>query len=212
MRHGELRTVVCNMLLLEMAVWLSFIGGLAAKAYDDLKDNTMLREFRNKTFEEFLKGIHYISFTGVSIGDPMFFYIQVVANSLNHIANADAYKEPYEHSLLFSFLIMFFVLNNTAMTSVSFLESVVLISFCIWMYIEPIVFRLFVGDDEVSHGKMYSRTFFLLQCMIVVFLGISKTTSNLFSYAAGYFVLSALVQYYSLYIKKKSSVTEDATA
>ena len=197
--------LVNNILLLEMAAWLSFLGGLAAKAYDDLNDNHMLEEFRNSTFEEFLKGTHYISFTGVSIGDPMFFYVSYIANVLNHVANEDAYKEPYEYSLLLSFLIIFLILHDTRTPRVSLLESAILILFCMGMYLEPVVFRLFFGNEEVSHGKMYSRTFFLLYSMFITVLGISKTTSNVFSYAAGYFALSVIVQYYSLYVKNKPS-------
>ena len=199
-----------------MSLWLSFLGGLSAKAYDDLNDNYKLKHFRNDTFEEFLKGIHYISFTGVSISDPMFFYVSYIGNVLHHFANKDAFSEPYEYSLLFSFPILFFIIyKNTKISRPSFLEYIFFIIFCVSMYLEPIFARVFLdradefSPDEFSRGKLFTRIILVLFCILYIFFDVSGTVSNIYSYMAGYLGLSAIVQYYSLYINKESPLDNE---
>jgi hypothetical protein len=204
-----------------MSLWLSFLGGLSAKAYDDLNDNYKLKHFRNDTFEEFLKGIHYISFTGVSISDPIFFYVNYIGNLLNHFANKDAFSESYEYSLLFSFPILFFMIyQSTKISRPSFLEYIFFIIFLVGMYVEPILARVFfdIPDEnssgefssgEFSHGKLFTRIIFVLFCILYIFFDVSGTVSNIYSYMAGYLGLSAIVQYYSLYINKESPLDNE---
>lgn len=194
-----------------MSLWLSFLGGLAAKAYDDLNDNYKLKHLRNDTFEEFLKGIHYISFTGVSISDPIFFYVNYIGNVLHHFANKDAFSESYEYSLLFSFPILFFIIyKSTKISRPSFLEYIFFIILCAGMYLEPTIARVFFdrpdkfSPDEYSRGKLYTRFIGILYCILCVFFDVSGTVSNIYSYTAGYLGLSAIVQYYSLYVNKES--------
>ena len=55
-----------------MSLFLSCLAGTSCKLYDDLSDNPFLQQFKNDTFMEFLKGIHYISFTALSIDEPIF--------------------------------------------------------------------------------------------------------------------------------------------
>ena len=83
----------------------AFLGGLSCKLYDDLNDNIVLKKFCNATFMEYLKGIHYVSFVSVSMNDPLFFIICYIGCFINHIRDGDAFKEPYEHSLLYSFIL-----------------------------------------------------------------------------------------------------------
>jgi hypothetical protein len=214
-----------------MSLWLSFLGGLSAKAYDDLNDNYKLKHFRNDTFEEFLKGIHYISFTGVSISDPMFFYVSYIGNVLNHFANKDAFSESYEYSLLFSFPILFFMIyQSTKISRPSFLEYIFFIIFCVSMYLEPIFARVFLdrvdefspdefspdefspdefSPDDFSRGKLFTRIILVLFCILYIFFDVSGTVSNIYSYMAGYLGLSAIVQYYSLYINKESPLDNE---
>ena len=94
----------------------AFLGGLSCKLYDDLNDNIVLKKFYNTTFMEYLKGIHYISLVSVSIDDPLFFIIFYIGCFLNHLRDGDAFKEPYEHSLLYSFILLFIILDYTKIT------------------------------------------------------------------------------------------------
>ena len=201
-----------------MSLWLSFLGGLSAKAYDDLTDNYKLKHFRNDTFEEFLKGIHYISFTGVSISDPMFFYINYIANVLNHLGNKDAYSKSYEYSLLLSFPLLFFIIyQSTKISRPSFLEYIIFIIFFLSMYLEPILGRVFFerpdefSPGEFSRGKLFTRIIIVLASILFIIFDVSRTVSNMYSYVAGYLGLSVIVQYYSLYINKESPLDNDVS-
>jgi len=185
-----------------MSFWLSLLAGLFCKTYDDIKDNNILKSFRNDTLLEYLKGMHYILFTIVSINDPMFFYINYIMNVLNHIKNNNAYSAAYEYSLLFSFPILFLIVSIPS--SPTFLEYIIFIYLCIGMYIEPIISKFYWGDEEVSHFKLYFRISVLLFVLLIIYLDISKTVNNCIYYFLGYIGLSIIVQCYSLYINKKS--------
>jgi hypothetical protein len=55
---------------------LAIIAGLFAKLYDDIYDNEKLIEYKTEFNLEFLKGIHYITFTTICLSEPLFFIIQ----------------------------------------------------------------------------------------------------------------------------------------
>ena len=58
-----------------MNIWLPILGGAACKLYDELEDNIYLKQFKTALLMEGIKGLHYISYTVVSILDPLFFII-----------------------------------------------------------------------------------------------------------------------------------------
>ena len=177
----------------------AFLGGLSCKLYDDLNDNIVLKKFYNTTFMEYLKGIHYISLVSVSIDDPLFFIIFYIGCFLNHLRDGDAFKEPYEHSLLYSFILLFIILDYTKITNDVGLTDIIIFSvFLFSMFIEKVVMHYFVQDGEFSTLKLKLRTLAFITCTMSFLLCKSKSTKHLFTYLTGYVILSILIQYYSL--------------
>lgn len=183
-----------------MSIFVSLLGGLSAKAYDDLHDNTVLHKFKNATLMEYLKGLHFITFITVSIDDPLFFIVSYVANIFNYIGNKDAFSEAYEYSLLYSFIILFGIVDYTKIQLNSVIDILLFVSMCITMCLEPIIMRHFLQNSEFSYVKLIFRILFLLCSFVSYMLGTSKTAKYLFSYCMGYFIISVLVQGYSLII------------
>ena len=91
--------------------------------------NIVLQKFRKDTFMEFLKGIHYISLTSISIKEPLFFIIFCIAIVLNYFGNREEYSDPYERSLLYSFLLLFFILDYKKITNICLFDKLLLLSF-----------------------------------------------------------------------------------
>jgi hypothetical protein len=177
----------------------AFLGGLSCKLYDDLNDNIVLKKFYNTTFMEYLKGIHYISLVSVSIDDPLFFIIFYIGCFLNHLRDGDAFKEPYEHSLLYSFILLFIILDYTKITNDVGLTDIIIFSvFFFSMFIEKVVMHYFVQDSEFSTSKLIIRMLALICVVLSFLLCKSKSTKHLFTYLTGYVILSILIQYYSL--------------
>lgn len=177
----------------------AFLGGLSCKLYDDLNDNIVLKKFYNTTFMEYLKGIHYISLVSVSIDDPLFFIIFYIGCFLNHLRDGDAFKEPYEHSLLYSFILLFIILDYTKITNDVGLTDIIIFSvFLFSMFIEKVVMHYFVQDSEFSTSKLIIRMLALICVVLSFLLCKSKSTKHLFTYLTGYVILSILIQYYSL--------------
>jgi hypothetical protein len=189
--------------------FIALLGGLAAKLYDDLSDNKMLKKYRNKTFIEFLKGIHYITFTTISIYEPLFYIIHLIANVINYIANMDAYNPPYEHSLLYSFLILFFILDYSKITSICLMDKILTISFITSMFFEPIIMFYFLKNSEFSFEKMIIRSIMAFNVFIAYLLSTSNTVKYTFAYCFGYLFCSAVIQAYSVYKKNKKLKIKD---
>jgi hypothetical protein len=183
--------------------FISFLGGLSAKMYDDFSDNNLLQKFHNKTFMEFLKGIHFISFTTASIQEPLFFIVSYLANVLNYFGNYDAYSEHYEYSLLFSFLLLFAIIDYTKITAVNLFDKILILCFCSIMFLEPILLRRFFQNSEFSLQKMIMRITMLVFAMIFYVFATSMPMKYIYAYIIGYFVFSVGVQCYSLHATKK---------
>jgi hypothetical protein len=187
-------------------MWLALLSGMSAKAYDDLHDNPRLRQFKSDTLMEYLKGIHYISLTVLSLDDPLFFYIFVVANILHHLTNNKGYNNPYEHSLLYSFLLLFLLILPPTM-NLEFIDCVLAICACVSMWLEPFLSKYLLKDKEFSVLKLVTRVLMLLSTSVWLYLAKSKTMKYLVSYFVGYFIVSSVVQYYSVLKKLKSTST-----
>ena len=185
-----------------MSILVSLLGGLSGKAYDDLHDNTLLHKFKNATLMEYLKGLHFITFTTVSIDDPLFFIVSYVANICNYVGNKDAFSEAYEYSLLYSFIILFGIIDYAKIQPNSIIDILLLVAMCITMFLEPVIMRHFLQNSEFSYVKLIFRIIFLVCSFVSYMLGTSKTAKYLFSYCMGYFIISVLVQGYSWIITK----------
>lgn len=191
--------------------FLSFLAGLSAKMYDDLNDNFLLQPFHHQTFLEFLKGIHFISFTAVSIQDPLFFIISCIANVLHYFGNREGYSEHYEHSLLYSFLLLFIILDFRKINDIHTLDKWFLLVSCLGFLLEPFLMRYYFQNSEFSYSKMMIRTLLCILTSIMYFMTTSISVKHFFSYCIGYGVFSTIVQYYSLTYEhiKQNQVKED---
>ena len=176
---------------------LATIAGFACKLYDDIYDNEKLVDYKTGFNLELLKGIHYITFTIVCLSEPLFFIIQVIINSLNNLSNKVAYVEPYEHSLLYSFLILFFIIDYKKIIMTLY-DLAPFFAVACSLYVEP-----FVLKSEYSVFKLGVRLFVVCYSIIVSLLPFSKGITYISLYAVGYFVCSVFVQIHSLDLTSK---------
>jgi len=205
-------------------IFISFYSGLACKLYDDLQDNYLLENFKNNTFMEYLKGIHYILITTLSIENPLFFIFFYLGNFFNYLSNPIAFYEPYEHSLIYSFLLLVMLFDYTKITNIYFFDYILIGLLFLINFFEPL-FEKFLHkinsqplvdnnsidlnsnlEKEFSYSKLYTRLFFLIVSILYCFLSQSATTFYIYCYFSGYFLVSVLVQYYS--INKNSEKTD----
>jgi hypothetical protein len=176
---------------------IALLAGAAAKLYDDLEDNNLLQEFRNNTFMEFLKGLHYITFTTVSVEEPLFFIIQYVMNIAHCFANKEGYSKPYEHSLLYSFFLLFIIIDYKKITSSCIIDILQSILFILGMIFEPIAMKILCENSEYSFIKLIFRCFLIL-CASILLYFFTKSNRYIIAYYIGYMFVSVLVQLYSL--------------
>ena len=177
---------------------IALLAGTAAKLYDDLEDNNFLQKFRNNTLMEFLKGIHYILFMSLSIEEPLLFIIQYVLNILNSFVSKESFSKPYEHSLLYSFLLVFLIIDYKKITALYLYDKLIIIALILMAVSEPLIGT--AVKDEYSFTKLISRVmgmvFLIIQCYFIRSNGLKYLTIE----CIGYLFISVLVQLYSLYL------------
>jgi len=188
-----------------MSLLIPLVGGFSAKLYDDIDDNPLLRKFRNKTFIEFLKGLHFISFTTVSIYEPLFFILSYLSNMANCASNPIAYSKSYEHSLGYSFLLLFFIIDYQKIKWIGTIDMIMVITMVIATFIEPIIMTQYFKNSEFSFTKMIFRMLILNGMILFCLLSTSTVVQYFFAYFIGYFLCSSMVQYYSVHHKKEDS-------
>ena len=201
------------------------IGGISAKLYDDIVDEGFEV---NDTFKEALKGAQWITLALASIGDFNYSIITYVINFLNHWANPEAYKFPYEFSLLCLYPI-FILLSFHTRKSLTLMDYLITLSMCLAMFIEPMIIienasyrKLIIRSSSVAVFicavifGLYFNTFssflnldyFTLYFNLpTISLNISTAVLKLLFYGIGYFATSSLFQIYL--INKSASVKED---
>ena len=181
---------------------IALIAGIAAKLYDDLEDNELLQKFHNNTLIEFLKGIHYITFTSLSIEEPVFFIIQYLCNIVYQFGNNEAYNKPYEKSLLYSFLLLFVIIDYKKIISICLIDKLIIILSVVCFALEPIFFIYDSKYSEYSFSKIKVRCFLTILYTILHYLSRSGTLKCITAYFVGYLFISFLVQCYSVRIEK----------
>ena len=187
---------------------IALLGGASAKLYDDLEDNMLLQKHRNRTLMEILKGIHFISFISLSIEEPLFFIIQYLCNILHHFGNKEAYNKPYEHSLLYSFVLLFFIIDYKKITNFCISDKLISIIGIIFFAIEPLFG--FDTTSEYSFSKMICRVIGMIVITIQYYFSRSNSIKYFITYFMGYVVVSILVQCYSLRVEKLEAKEEEA--
>jgi hypothetical protein len=191
---------------------IALFAGIASKLYDDLEDNNFLQKFRNNTLMEFLKGLHYISFTTISVEEPMFFIIQYVMNIAHSFGNKEGYNKPYEQSLLYSFFLLFIIIDYKKVTSFCVIDMLQCIIFILGATFETIAMKFLCTNSEYSFNKLIFRCFCILFLTILLyFFTKSNTFKFIIAYLIGYLFISVLVQLYSLYLLRmeKEEVKEE---
>ena len=191
-----------------MSSLIALLGGASAKLYDDLEDNMLLQKHRNRTLMEILKGIHFISFISLSIEEPLFFIIQYLCNILHHFGNKEAYNKPYEHSLLYSFVLLFFIIDYKKITNFCISDKLISIIGIIFFAIEPLFG--FDTTSEYSFSKMICRVIGMIVITIQYYFSRSNSIKYFITYFMGYVVVSILVQCYSLRVEKLEAKEEEA--
>ena len=174
----------------------SLIAGIACKLYDDLKDNPLLKKYRNKTLMEALKIVHAMFFTIISLKDSTFYYIFCLSIVLNIVSNPTAYTNPYECSMLWVYPLLFFFMKSP--TGISKLDTVLILMFLCTNIIES-----YYSQEEYSYVKCVIRLYFCLLSFVCYFLSTSSSLHYLMAYFVGYFGVSFCVQLYSVSNSKR---------
>jgi hypothetical protein len=149
---------------------------------------------------EILKGLHYISFTAASIEEPLFFIIQYLCNIVHSFGNKEAYSKPYDKSVLYSFLLLFIIIDYNNITSLCLIDKLISIFYVSSFAIEP-----YMGSDsidEYSFAKMIARLINMIIHIILYYFIRSTSLKYIAVYFIGYLFISVLVQLYSLRMEK----------
>ena len=178
----------------------AIIAGISSKIYDDIHDNEYLQCFKNETLLEGLKGVQFISTTKLGIEDPLFMIVYYLGNFANFIGDKNSFKNSYEKSLLYSYLSIFFLLDYKKIKQVSLFQYVIIIMFIIGMFLESRIYK-----SECSAFKLLCRTGSILSILFLlyVFPNACTTLKYLWVTIMGYFLVSCITQYYSLFIFNK---------
>ena len=183
---------------------IALLAGASAKLYDDIEDNNFLQKFHNNTLMEFLKGIHYISFTATSIKEPNFFIVFYVVALLNRFIDKIAWVNPYERSLLYSFLLLFIIIDYKKIKSFCLSDKLLILICLLSLIFEPKIIKYLCknSNSEYSFIKLILRCFNTLFSIIMYFFSKSNTLKYLMAYNIAYMFMSVLVQCYSLIMEK----------
>jgi hypothetical protein len=177
---------------------VAVLAGMANKLYDDFEDNPLLATFKDPMHMEVLKGLHYILFTVLSVHVPAFFFLMYAINMGNLFANPNAWVSPYEASLPYSMILLYLLADYNQLQPLTLYDVLMCIGFVFANILEP-----FVLKREYSSIKLMVRIywFFGMICMSLLPL-FSSAVKSISAYYVGYFFVSVLVQYYSVFIAK----------
>ena len=175
-----------------MDVLAAVVAGAAAKIYDDGVDTGLLTdEYQKKILETlqcFLLGV-------LSINNFTFTLINLIINICTHLTSKEAFKEPYEWSLL-SVYPIFLILSFTTLEYLSIFDLFMFISMSATLFIEP----LFV-KEETSYEKLVMRTIASISGILFCYIlspYLTRGTYLVFIYCISYLIISSLFQAYSI--------------
>ena len=180
---------------------VAFFAGFVSKIQDDLSDNPLLEKFKSPTLMEFLKGVHYILLTTVSLHNPVFFMLLYLFACVNSLSDPNAWSGPYESSLLYAFGIVFLLINYDQLHQLNIFD----VCFIIAILVPSVVAEPYATQHkEYSLMKFITRAYFvcIILCMMILPLH-SITLKYFYAWCLGYCLCSTFVQYYSLHKTKK---------
>jgi hypothetical protein len=187
------------MLSLTTILLVAILSGFCGKMYDDLHDNYKLKKYKNETLMETIKGLHFIGVASICLNDTFGFIVFYFINILNSLGNREAFIDPYEKSLFYSYFLLFLLVDYKDIKKPTFFDYLVISTCSLTMFFEPIFISC-----EFSHKKFFSRLILFTLNISFILLGIFKIipasnfTNFLCGYGGGYFLFSTIVQYYSL--------------
>jgi len=168
----------------------TFFAGIVCKLYDDLRDNPLLKPYRDKTLMEALKIIHTMLFTIASLKNSMVFYLVYGSIVLpNLLSNPDAYSNYYERAVLYVCPILFLYMKPP--TPITKIEL-----FFVFAFLSTNICESYYAQEEYSYLKCLTRFYFLF--VSIVFYLFSQSLKPLMFYCIGYFLVSFLAQVYSV--------------
>ena len=151
---------------------------------------------------ELLKGLHYISFMCIGMTDNLWYILVYLGNILNAIMNKNGFSNPYEHSVIYTFLLgLFFVNYKQVYESIKSLNlySIDVLGF-IWFLVVMTIEPLFI-NSEISLLKLVVRIFTAMLCGFLYLNCEISTFKLIFIYCFGYMVCSVLIQYITVNIE-----------
>lgn len=181
-----------------MIFLLTLLAGSAAKLYDDIRDNALLKRFRNKLFLKVVQMLHMGFFSVVSFYDPLFFLIIYFVVFINIISDTSCYSDVNDKALVYATACMFPLLNFSKITKIEHYWSVMLyvLSCAGGAYLEATHIK-----EEYSRNKLFVRLFGIAFSILVYiyFLHKVESISIIQMYVIGYLFTSVIVQAYCLY-------------
>ena len=178
---------------------LALLAGISCKLYDDLEDNPLLVSFKTPFIMELLKGFHYVFFTCVSLEESLFFYINFYVNYLHLLFNKFAFTRPYEMSICFTYGVLFFIVTKGEMfLNFNFYDLTCVSGSFIFAGVEH-----FLCPEELSVNKLIMRSILIISILLTLWVSWikSKATIYLCYNFVGYFTVSVIVQYYSVFVE-----------
>jgi len=170
----------------------SFIAGLSCKFYDDLADNPFFKIHSTPFLLEFLKGIHTVLFTIISLHEPIFYIYIFLINIFHSFSSPASFESPYEKSCLYFFIVLFFFIKKCNF-HVNKMEYVLLLLMILFLgFIEPFFFK-----EEYSTYKCIFRGVSFLYCFVLSFIS-SSFMKYVLLYFSGYTFCAVCIQCYSI--------------
>lgn len=178
-----------------MDIIASFIAGAVAKFYDDGVD---MKFIENEYFKKFLETFHCYLLGALAMNNFTFSVINIIINSLNFLANNEAFENPYEFSLLAAAPIFLFF-SYYSREYLNFTDFIFIFILSITLFLEP-----FIVKEERSPRKFFFRlcTFFVFVFFLFINFNLSKGIYLLLVNSVGYLLISAIIQGY--YVKELS--------
>lgn len=202
---------------------LSFIAGSSVKIYDDINDMPIYEKYKNNIFLlELLKGIHYILLTILAINNNYTFIFIYFLNVIHSLSNKIGYSEPYEHSVFYSFILIFLVIDyKKIMTDINTFysdftndnklnvfnnifnnASIGIFIFLIIIFIGGYLENL-ICSEEYSIKKIFIRTGGLILFIYSYLFFNLNFLNNTFMYTIGYLFCSLISQINAIFYLKE---------
>ena len=172
----------------------AFFAGAVCKMYDDLVDNPKLQKYKTEFLLELLKGLFYILFTFMSINDDVSFLFLYLTSTLFMYYDKKAFENPYEHSTIYSFLIIMLLIDYKCFRLSNWYEILPVFScIIICSFYEPTA-----NKEEYSIFKLIIRFFLLMWTLIFFYSKLFPSFNHLLIFGIGYLSISVITQLYSL--------------